>query len=364
MTYNRLSGVYFEETVETITNEGENGLKLFIIQGGDNIDTLDDKLVRMNNFNTFEVLIHDSNLPNTVSFMDKYFGDVSEPFFVYKVKTNNKQNFENLIKENVPFNNITGVIYFEETASGTEVPLSDKITAIKTALKSLSKKGYFLKGYIIPYGTIKAADTNKGENERSETVVKSTIVNSSNTIASGRICVIFPEDYAGVATEQLANVEYNKEAGKEPLNVTASQIKYHFTEDEMIELQNAGVNFVKLEDTKNGSAYRINLGVTTSFAQDKADGLLISRNIADELLYQVKLECLDFLKDKKDENSIIQLNENIRTIIDRFADNGDVDADETYLEATDGNDVFTAKISGRIKPYGSLIAIDIYETLV
>jgi hypothetical protein len=82
---------------------------------------------------------------------------------------------------------------------------------------------------------------------------------------------------------------------------------------------------------RGDSEYRIEVGVTGSFKQDKADGLLMCRSIADALLRDIKTECEEYLKQKLTTNTISLLQVDIDSVIADYVASQDVVQDGTKL---------------------------------
>lgn len=360
MTTTKLNGVYFTEQQATISS-GTQRLPIFIVQTSTAIASIDNQILKYTNMEAFEAVVEGKGLTNTVKYMNQVLteNDGNLPFYVYSIKTDTNTAFTNIVKDLSAYPEITHIIYIEETKSSNDNSISDKISAIKAGLNYLRSHGHFKKAYIVPYGTIHDLITNKTAGTRDETVILNNLPALSNSVDSGAIIVTVPCSYAGAIVGKCINTVFDDDAGRTDLKTVITGLDFKFTDDEKLDLVNAGLMFIDNEETRNGFVYRIYSAVTTSFAQSKADGYLISRTICDEVLNDVKLECLDFIKAKESETSITLLNTLISGIIDKYVEKDDIKEDASYLNATEGETPYIIDIEGEIKPYGSTQIINV-----
>jgi hypothetical protein len=130
----------------------------------------------------------------------------------------------------------------------------------------------------------------------------------------------------------------------------------------MLTLQNIGVLFVRPERLQGINQYRINLGVTTSFKESSADGLIVCRTTVDAMLRRIAFEGQAFVKAKESESNLAVFNSVISGIIGDFAAEESVNRNGTKLTASDaGNSTFT--VTGTIQPIKSVIAIEVNTTI-
>lgn len=358
MTYNKLPGVYFKETVGTISNYGEEKVPLFIVQTSTAIAALDGKITRFTNLTTFNQAVTGKGLNKTYKYIEQAILEYGNTeFYIYSIKTDTKTAFIDAIKSTAHLTEVTDVVYIEETASGQTNTLANKISALELGLADNAENGVFREGYIIPYGTISTAVT-----EAENTLPAATVVAQLTSLlagdGNGRVCVIVPDTLAGTVAGHILATRYDQEPGFTQLeNVDLSGV-YDFDYTQMVTLQNLGVIFVRKEKIRGIEQYRINLGVTTSFKTDAADGLLVSRRTADEMLRQISWACQAFVKAKESASNLAALNCEISNIIEDFVEEESVIKAGTILTATDeGN--YTFNVTGTILPIKSVIAIEV-----
>ena len=363
MTYSKLPGVYFSETVGAVSITGET-IPLFIVQTSTAIAAIDDQYIKFNNITAFKTTVADKGLTNTVDIIEEALteaGMTNNAFYVYSIKTDTAAAFTAALVESSNLNEVEDVIYIEETKSGSGNTINSKLGALKTGANTCAENGVNRVCYVVPYGTVDDAIDNKSSGT-DEAVCISTLTTAVNGINSGRVAVIVP-DYAGAVLGRVLAADYNEEIGYDEIT-TAITPALNFSYSEMITLQNLGIMFIRGEKLRGSYTYRVNLGVSTAFSGNGADGLLISRRICDEVLRQVKYVCDDFVKAPQDfDAGLAVLQTDIDNIIDDFGERSEIFIDESELTVNEGSDVYTLTVNGKIKPVKSTIAIDVNTTL-
>ena len=363
MTYNKLPGVYFTETVGTNAEYGEENIPLFIVQTSSAIASMDAKVTHFTDLKTFYTAITGKGLNNSYRVIEDAILEYGNTeFYVYSIKTDTRTAFIDAIKSTANLTEVTDVIYIEETASVNNNILSQKMEALQLGLADNAQNGVFRQGYIIPYGTIAAA-IEGAENVAPAATVVASLTSLLSGDGDGRVCVIVPDSCCGSVLGHIIATPYDEEAGYTPLENVHLNNMFDFDYNQMLTLQNLGVVFVRSEKVRGVEQYRINLAVTTSFKADSADGLLVSRRTADALLRELAWTCSAFVKAKENEASRAQLNGEIANIISDFAEEGSIVKADTKLTATDAGN-FTFNVTGQIRPVKSVIAIEVNTTLV
>ena len=363
MTYNRLPGVYFAETTETTNEYVQEYKPLFLVQTATAIDTLDDKITEFESMKAFKTLANGKGLTKTIKYMTDILNEASiDSFYVYSIKTITTDVFTDIIKSTTHLDDVTDIVYVEESKSSTQNPLTAKITAIKNGLDYNMEHGVFRKCYIIPYGTV----TDRLMSAEDETVEEAYISAFTEILAgegNGRICITIPDSNGGNVVGKCIACNYDEEAGYTELeNVDVSSIPA-FDYNQMLTLQNLGVLFIRPEKQAGITLYKINLGVTTSFKESSSDGLIVCRDIADELLRRVKSSANMYVKAQESTTTLTELKSEISSIISEMSDEGCIVKSKTKLTAVDaGNSTFT--ITGEIQPVKSVIAIEVNTTLL
>jgi hypothetical protein len=125
---------------------------------------------------------------------------------------------------------------------------------------------------------------------------------------------------------------------------------------------NLGVMFVKPEKINGQYSYRINLGVTTSFKEDKADGLLVDRLIADEVLHRIDDENSGSIKDMEGESSIKYVQAGVDKVVNEFVDAKLITKAGTTLKAFDAGNMKYG-IHGNIETAKTLAIIEVTASI-
>lgn len=358
MTSSRLPGMYFQETVQNITNAEKDYVPLFLIQTSTAIADLDEQITHYTGFDAFETKVAEKGLTYTSAMIEQVLQEYGNTeFYVYSIKTDTITGFTNAIKATSHLQNVKSITYIEETASANANKITDKIGAIKAGLIDNATNGVFREGFIIPYGTVSAA-VEDAENTAPEAACITSLTSILTGEGHGRICCILPDENAGTCVGKCISANYDEEPGYTAIQSTLQTSTYNFDKTQMLTLENLGVIFIRLELLRGNIIPRINLGVTTGFKSNTADQLLVSRTIADEILRQIEYEGTPFVKAKEVESNVTVLQTVVDGIIDNFTKNESIIAEETAITVTDaGNSIFT--ITGTIKPIRSVIAIEV-----
>lgn len=364
MTYNKLPGMYFSETISA--NSGlfeQTRAPLFIVQTSTTIATIDDQITHYTGIDAFKSIVEGKGLTQTVKYIEDTLTEEGQTeFYVYSIKTDTATAFTNAIKGTAHLEDITSVVYVEETKSATTNTIIQKIAAIKAGLDDNAENGVFRIAYIVPLGTVEDAV----DNAESGTSAESACITSLTTILSGtgngRICVPLPDENAGIIIGKCLATRYDEEPGYTGVNTSPAQSTYNFDHTQMITLQNTGVLFLRNESLNGINTYRINLGVTTSFKSSAADGLIVKRTTADEVLREIKQAGIAYVKAKETATSLAGLKNEVSRVITEFADEESIDKKATKLTVSDGGNN-TFYITGTIMPTGSVIAIEVQTTL-
>lgn len=359
MTYNKLPGVYFTETSTTNVTSDQEYTPLFLIQTTTAIATIDEQLTEYTSFDDLATVCEGKGLTNTLDYIEDAIleGNINK-FYVYSIKTDTAAGFTNAITGTAHVDDITSIIYVEETVSANNA-LSAKITAIKNAVEDNAENGAFRVAYIVPYATVEDAEE---DNVAPEATCVSTLTTLLSGTGNGRICVTVPDTSAGTIIGKCISTPYDEEAGYTALETIQTSGLYNFTTDQMKTLQNLGVMFPRRETVQGVTQYRINLAVTTSFKESSGDGLLVSRTTADAVLREIGFKAQAFVKAKELETNAKQLEAETSNTIDSFVAEESIKRDGTSLVVADaGNNLFT--ISGQIQTVQSVIAIEVNTTI-
>lgn len=363
MVYSKLPGVYFTETVGTITNYGAEKVPLFILQTSSAIASLDGKVTRFTNLTAFNQAVRGKGLDKSYKYVEQAILEYGNTeFYVYSIKTDTKTAFIDAIKSTANLTEVSDVVYIEETASQGTNTLANKISALQDGLADNAANGVFREGYVIPYGTITDA-IEDAENVLPSVTVVTQLTSLLSGDGDGRVCVVVPDTLAGTVVGHIFASNYDEEAGYTALENVDLTGLFDFDYTQMVTLQNLGVIFVRQEKIRGVEQYRINLAVTTSFKDDSADGLLVSRRTADELLRQVGYACQAFVKAQESESSVAALNAEINNVVADFVAEGSIIKADTVLTASDAGN-YTFNVTGTIRPVKSVIAIEVDTTLV
>ena len=364
MSYQKLPGVYFAEEIASVS-VATTKVPLFIIESSTALAAIDDQVISFNNLATFKATLSNSAFEDIVAFVEEALNEAglqNNRFYVYKNTAGTAASFTDIVVDTCNIDEIQDIIYLEGTKGTGNNTINAKIGALKTGLATAYQNGVNRVAYVVPKATVDSdvAGASSGTDEANAITSLTTIVNG---IGSGRIAVIVP-DYAGAMVGRVLAADYNEEIGYAPINTAISNPTYKFSYAEMVTIQNLGVMFVRGERIRGSTVYRVNLGVSTAFSGNGADGLLISRRVADELLRQVKDACDDFVKAPNDiEEGLLGLQTDIDNVIARFVDNREVFEDETELVVTEGTSVYDFQVAGQIKPIKSTIAINVNTTI-
>jgi hypothetical protein len=282
-------------------------------------------------------------------------------FYVYSIKTDTATGFTDAINSTAHLTDVTSIIYIEETKSATTNTITAKMGAIKSALHTNAENGVFREAYIVPYGTVKDAVDN-AENTTPEAAAVTAMTTITAGDGDGRICVTLPDSLAGCVVGHCIGSDYDEEPGFEALGLLDLTGVYNFDATQMLTLQNNGVLFVRPERLQGINQYRINLGVTTSFKESSADGLIVCRTTVDAMLRRIAFEGQAFVKAKENESNRAAFNSVISGIISDFASEESINRNGTKLSVADaGNSTFT--VTGTIQPIKSVIAIEVKTTI-
>lgn len=368
MTYSKLPGVYFSETVATDSvDQTVDYAPLFIVKSTSSIAQIDDQVTYFEGINAFSTIARNKGLNKTIDAMRVILNQYqASNFYVYNVATDTSASMVSILEDCANKEDIIDIIFIEETKSAQANDVNTKIKAIQTALADNFTNGAFRTAIVIPYGTVHDAVTNKESGVTTSSAVITSLSSVLTGVSDGRIfCVVPDEVTMGVISGHIIATPFYHEVGFESLNIIGTP-EYEFTLSEMLTLQNMGVCFLRKESRAGVDTYRINLGVTTSFADSAADGLIKSRKICDEVLRQIKTECENIIKsdDVETEKAFIQkecdntLEEFIQQkyLLKETTKDGIKYKTKLTANVEDRN---TINISGSLIPAGSLIAVNV-----
>ena len=362
MTYSKLPGVYFGETVTTIADTTSmDEVLTFIVQTSSTISSIDDKLTLFTSYDAFETVATNKGLTKTLAFINKVLGATGhKQFYVYSVKTDTSTGWTDAIESSSQYKENKKFIYYEETKSSNNMTIASKISTLATACNSCYELGAFRVAYVIPYGTLADAITTA-----STTPAESTIVTQFTSLCSGtgssRIVLLLP-DGEDAMMSTIINAGYTMEPGYPLLSGSISGLTYNFTRAQMLTLQNLGVCFIRPERIQGEFQYRINLGVNMAFKDSKSDGLIFSRAVVDELLYNVDIAINSFIKDKETDSNIAFVQTAVDGVVSDFVDEQLVKQSGTSLTVVDsGNMAFG--VTGQVTTIKPLAVIDVGITV-
>ncbi len=361
MTMDKLPGVYFGETVTTAaSNNTEERMIQFNVQTSTAIPAIDGKVTLFNDINSFISIAEGKGLTKTIEFMQAVLVEAGRTsFYVYSIKNDTSAGFTASVADTYHLKEIKEVIYFEETKSTTSNTIQAKMTALKTACEQGSVIGAFRKAIVIPYATELDAEQN-AENATLEETCITTFTSLSSGAGSGRLILVVP-DYEGAVVGQIVASGSSRDAGRNDLNTAVGTLKYNFTRAQMLTLQNLGVNFIRPQRIGGVYRYKINMGVTTSFKDNAADGTLLARNIADDVLSDVDDALQPFILDLDNEASITFVQTAVDGVIAGWVNRGYV-LEDTELTVADAGDMRFG-ITGKIHTAKPLAIIDVTTTI-
>ena len=372
MTYSKLPGVYFsEEVLSTVVDSSTEYAPLFLVQTSTSIAQIDDKITYFESIDAFKTIAENKGLAKSIVAIEQILNEYqSQRFYVCNIHTDTSASITAVLNDSADKKDIQDIIYIEETKSGQSNSLNAKIKAIESSVVNNSQNGSFRTAIILPYGTVADAVANKGDNDLTSTVVISTLSSAFTGVKSGRIIGVVPDETSmGVVAGHIIATEYYRESGFDPIGIEGV-LNYTFTYSEMLTLQNMGICFVR-EEIRNGvKVYRINLGVTISFADSGADGLIKARKTVDALLRRVEEDCENIIKSEDVETSRVFIQTECDSIVQEFIDNRYI-AKEVTIDGTKYTskltvaavDRFTIQITGTLIPTGTLIAINVNTTI-
>lgn len=351
MTYNKLPGIVFTESVATSQVAAEDGnIPLFIIKATDDYD-LCGSINHFDSYSAFADVSAALEAPYTKQVIQDTLLEVgATEFYLYPVAFTNATTLTDTVAATAHLDDVKNMIYIEETAGTANTAIANCIASLKTGINTLESSGVFRRLYIVPYGTVHAA---------SNAVTSLTSILSAT--GDGRICCILPDENAGIVTGKCIVSPYNDEVGRTPVSSAVKESSYNFNAAEMLTLMNLGVLFLRRERGMGGYQYRICLGVTTSFKDNAADGLLVCRTVVDELLSRIGVEAQPFVKAKETDSNEVMLQSVVDAIVNEFVTNEDIYRDGTSL--TVGGDGVNFTINGTIRPVRSAIAIEVNTTI-
>lgn len=363
MTYSKQPGVYFTESVSSTLLEPElERVPLFIVQTSTAIADLDGVITYYTGIDAFKEAVAEKGLTKTVKHIEQALIEYGGGnFYVFSIKTDTAAGFKEAITTTSHLRDVKFIDYFEETKSGSSNTITAKIGAIKEGVVDNAANGVFRKAFITPYGTISDAVEN-AENTTPEAAAITAYTSILSATGNGRVCAIFPDGNDGVLVGKCFKTQYDEDPGYLPVDSEVATSDFEFNATQIVALQNLGVMFLLPDSSSGVTRYYINLGVTTSFKDSLADGLFVSRTIVDELLNDVGNVCRAFVKAKDTEANLKQLNTEISNVIDTYVSEESVIKADTTISAVDaGNNVF--QVSGKIRPVGCVIAIEVSTTI-
>ena len=363
MTYNKLPGIYFSETVTSIaTDLDSSDVLTFIVQTSTEISSIDNKLTHFDSFDAFSTIATDKGLPKTLQFINDVLAATGHTeFYVYSVKTDTADGFKAAINSSSQYEENQKFIYFEETKSAQANGISAKSLSLATACHECYEFGSFRIAYVVPYGTIMDAVTNKAEGVTNESAVVTAFTSILTGSGDSRLVMILPDGYSAMMST-IINVGYNVDAGYPVVSGDVGTLLFDFTRAQMLTLQNLGVCFLRRERVNRVDEYHVNLGVTTAFKSNTADQLLVARSIVDELLRQIKIRVRPFVLDKEMESNVAFVQTAVDEVVNEFVVNGDVLLAGTVLTVVDAGNM-TFNITGSVQTIKSIVAINVDTTI-
>ena len=362
MTLDKLTGVYFDETVSTVVNDIEptNEILQFIVQTSSTIASLDDQLV-LTNLSSFKTAVSGKGLTNTTDMIEYLLNATGHTkFYVYSVKTDTDAGWQAAVTTSQLYKEVKKVIYLEETASSNSFKIENKMASMITGCATCATYGAFRIAYVIPAGTINAAIT-AASSTPAETTLMTTFSSIMDGIHNGRLCVVLPDNYKNIMAT-IAIKEYFEEVGYGDIYGEISELTYKLTKEQVLALRNLGVIVPRVRYVEGTWHYEIELGVTTNWNNDKADGLLVARTITDELLRDVDNAVRPFVKEAEHEANEGFVQTAVDNVVATYVKNKYVKSDGTKLSVADtGNLSFN--ITGGVKPTRTLAVINVSTNL-
>ena len=363
MTFTRLPGLKFTETVaSSVINEAEN-VPLFLIQTSEEITDLDNTISYFTGFDAFQTLVEGKGLTYTTKCIEQTLQEYGNTaFYVYSIKTDTALAFTNAIVSTAHLFDVTRIIYIEEAKSANSNNINAKIKAILMGLNQTSEGGAFRTGLIIPYGTTADAVANKAAATSKEDALITSLTNTLQGVSNGKIEIALPDENAGIVTGKCMATEYNEDPGRTIIQSGLEESTYNFNATQMLQLLNLGVLFIWQERYAGGFQYKICYGVNTGVIDNKKDDLIVCRKVVDEVLRQIGFEAAGLTKAPETETNEKALQSLTDDVVNRFVTAEEIYRDGTTLTASGNGRVF--QLNGKIKPIRSAHSIEVNTTIV
>jgi hypothetical protein len=347
-----------------VSTADDDFIPLFLVQPTEAIESIDNQITHYTSVDAFATVVEGKGLTKTVGFIRQALAEAEQgQFYVYSIRTDSADGFSNSLKSCAGRTEIRDAIYIEENKGATSNTIANKIGAIKNGLSDNYTNGCPRTALIIPLGTVSDAVANK-ESGTNEATVINQLTTITNGISTGRILVSVPDEsiIGGVVGKFIGRAD-NEEIGYAPFTTNIPALTYNFNDAEILQLLNLGCLVVAPHYNRGNIEYKIEAGVTTSFKSSQADGLLLSRSIADALLRSVKLECDEYLKQKLTTNTITLLQADIDGVVADYVARDDVVEAGTKLTVTQSSVPYTVNVSGTIQTVGGILIINVDTTL-
>lgn len=364
MPSSKLTGVYYGEdvTVQAITeNIQPDEVLQFIVQTSTAIADYDDQLT-LTDITTFKTKVAGKGLTATTDYIESILTAIGHTqFYVYSIKTNTTTGWEEAITCGSHLKEIKKVIFYEENnITGTGAPtIANKMTAMASACHECSETGGFRIAFVVPQKTVDSAVAS-ASNVAPPTTAVTTLSSTLTNINDGRLCVILP-DKAKEISSYMVTKQFYEEIGLGYIPGVNS-VTYDFTTDQLVTLRNLGIIIPRPVWEAGVVNYEIELGVTTNYSQDAADGQLVSRTIADELLREIDADIRPFVKTSEEESNIKFVQTAIDGVIGRFVTNKYVTSETKLTVTSAGNRKFA--VDGKIYTNKSIEAIEVHTILI
>lgn len=332
MPNDELPGIYFGETVTTLTGQiAEEDMVCFVVQSTESIPSIDNKCTLFADYESFESVATDKGLPKTLAFIDAVLtrsGKTS--FYVYGVRTDTIAGYSAAITSSTHIKELRHFVYFEETK--TDLSVATKMTALRDGCNNCYRYGAFRTVTVIPDATIADAVTNANANTPKEQTVVSTFTTLLNGVSSGRLNVAVP-DGASTIVGHILGIDFYEEPSVAELG--AVELEYAFDYGQMKSLMNLGVLFIRQKRIGGVTVNKINFGVNTGYNSSSADGTIKARRIADELLHNIDYALDEYIGQDDHANNIVLAQTSVDSEVSEFASAGYVDQAGTLLTVAD-----------------------------
>lgn len=196
------------------------------------------------------------------------------------------------------------------------------------------------------------------EDATDEDMMKLTDDSSANYIQKSRVLPCVPDFYPEMVARYCLT-PYDIEPGFLDFRSVSAEDVIVRTEDMEEELQNAGINFVRIELEDEIEHAKINLGVSSAMASSirPNDVLPHFRRNVDHLIKRIYVAAYPYLKANELESSLKMFQTDIDDIVDEEIRNGSMQEGTEVIAAESNVNPYQFVIKGNSKPVNSTLYI-------